>query len=140
MPLVRVSVSESVLPSQRAAIAEAIYQAMRATIDIPEGDKFIVVTPHGPEELFADPKFMSMKRTAAWMLVQIFLSQGRSVEKKQALYAAVAQGLQKAVGVSIDDVMIVLTENSYVDWSFGRGEAQFVLNPPSWVKQAAEGQ
>jgi phenylpyruvate tautomerase PptA (4-oxalocrotonate tautomerase family) len=139
MPLVRVSVSESVLPSERAAIAEAIYQAMRATIDIPEGDKFILVTPHGPDELFFDPHFMGVNRGGAWMLVQIFLSQGRSVEKKQALYAAIARGLKDAVGIASDDVMIVLTENSYVDWSFGRGEAQFVLNPPSWVQQATEG-
>lgn len=136
MPLVRVSVGASRSAEDRGHIAQAIYEAMRATIGIPEGDKFIVVTPHGPAELFVDAGFMGMRRSGDFILVQIFLSQGRTVEQKQALYAHIAQGLQSAVGVSPDDVMTVLAENTYVDWSFGRGEAQFVLNPPAWVKQA----
>ena len=136
MPLVRVSVDVSRSPEDRGRIAQAIYEAMRATIGIPEGDKFIVVTPHGPAELFVDPGFMGMQRSSNFILVHIFLSQGRTVEQKQALYAHIAQGLQDSIGVSPDDVMTVLTENTYVDWSFGRGEAQFVQNPPAWVKQA----
>jgi 4-oxalocrotonate tautomerase len=138
VPLVRVSVDESITREEREAIAQAIYDAMRATIGIPEGDKFILVTPHGPGEVFADPAFMGMRRTGRFILVQISLSKGRTVEQKQALYRQVADGLHRAAGVSTGDVMTVLTENTYVDWSFGRGEAQFVLNPPAWVKQAGE--
>jgi phenylpyruvate tautomerase PptA (4-oxalocrotonate tautomerase family) len=140
MPLVRISVSQTTSPVQREAIADAVYEAMRETIGIPEGDRFIVVTPHGAGEMFVDPGFMGMRRTERFILTQIFLSRGRSVEQKQALFARIAERLQKAAGVSTDDVMTVLTENTYVDWSFGKGEAQYVLNPPSWVKQpAAEG-
>lgn len=138
MPLVHVSVDQSVTREEREAIAQAIYEAMRATIGIPEGDKFILVSPHGPQEIFADPAFMGMRRTSRFIIVQIFLSKGRTVEQKQALYRQVADRLHRAAGVSTDDVMTVLTENTYVDWSFGRGEAQYVLNPPAWVKQAGE--
>jgi len=28
-----------------------------------------------------------------------------------------------------------LTEVGLEDWSFGRGEAQYVLNPPAWAKK-----
>jgi hypothetical protein len=35
--------------------------------------------------------------------------------------------------------MIVLTENNLEDWSFGKGEAHYVLNPPAWDSKAAEG-
>ena len=139
MPLVRVSVDGSTTPEQRGAIAEAIYEAMRASIGIPEGDKFILVTPHGPGEVFADPAYMGMQRTSRLILVQIFLSKGRTVEQKQALFMQIAANLHTSVGVSTDDVMTVLTENTYVDWSFGKGEAQYVLHPPAWVKQAGEG-
>lgn len=135
MPLVRISVAQSTSPAQREAIADAVYLAMRQTIGIPEGDRFILVTPHGHAEMFIDPAFMSMARTERFTLVHIFLSQGRTVEQKQALYAQIAARLHEAAGIHGDDVMTVLTENTYVDWSFGKGVAQFVLNPPSWVKK-----
>jgi hypothetical protein len=31
--------------------------------------------------------------------------------------------------------MIVLTEVGLDDWSFARGEAQYVLNPPAWARK-----
>lgn len=138
MPFVRIAVYESTPAAERAAIANAVYEAMRETIDIPEGDRFIVVTSHGKEELFVDPKFMGIERSERFVLVHITLSQGRTVEKKQALYARIAERLHGAAGVPTDDVMTVLTENTYTDWSFGKGVAQFVLNPPAWVKRAAK--
>jgi 4-oxalocrotonate tautomerase len=137
MPFVRISVYQSTPPSDRKAIADAIYEAMRETIGIPEGDKFILVTTHPAEELHIDPTFMGMNRTERFILVQIFLSQGRTVEQKQALYKRIAERLHSATGVSTEDVMIVLAENTYTDWSFGKGEAQFVLNPPAWVRKTA---
>jgi 4-oxalocrotonate tautomerase len=133
MPLVRISVYESTPSNQRKAIADAVYEAMRQTIGIPEGDRFIIVSSHRDDELFVDPGFMGMKRTDRFVLVQIFLGKGRTVAQKQALFAAVASGLHKAIGVDGDNVMTVLSENSHVDWSFGKGQAQYVLNPPSWV-------
>ena len=139
MPLVRISVRRSTPPAERKAIADAVYEAMRETIGIPEGDRFIVLTAHEPDELFVDPAFMGMHRSERHILVHITLSQGRTVEQKQALYASVATLLHAAVGVSTDDVMTVLTENTYADWSFGKGEAQFVLNPPAWLRKPAEG-
>ena len=137
MPFVRISVYQSTPPSDRKAIADAVYEAMRETIGIPEGDKFIVVTAHPAEELHIDPAFMGMNRTGRFILTQIFLSQGRTVEQKQALYKRIAERLHNATGVSTDNVMTVLTENTFTDWSFGKGEAQFVLNPPAWVRKAA---
>ena len=137
MPFVRISVYQSTPPSDRKAIADAVYEAMRETIGIPEGDKFIVVTAHPAEELHIDPAFMGMNRTERFILTQIFLSQGRTVEQKQALYKRIAERLHNATGVSTDNVMTVLTENTFTDWSFGKGEAQFVLNPPAWVRKAA---
>ncbi len=139
MPLVRISVHAGVAGSQRAAIAKAVYEAMRETIGIPEGDRFIIVTAHGDEELFVDPNFMEMQRTQRFVLTQIFLSRGRTVEQKQALYARVAERLGAAAGTPPDDVMVVLTENGFQDWSFGKGQAQYVLNPPRWAQNAAEG-
>jgi phenylpyruvate tautomerase PptA (4-oxalocrotonate tautomerase family) len=134
MPLVRIEVYQATPPAQRAQIANEVYESMRETIGIPEGDRFIVVTAHDPNEMFIDPKYMGMRRTERFALVQILLSKGRAVEQKQALYVRIVERLRKAVGFAPDDVMIALTENAITDWSFGKGEAQYVLSPPSWIK------
>lgn len=139
MPLVRISVYQSTPAHQREVIATEIYEAMRETIGIPEGDKFIAVTAHEAGELFVDPAYMGVRRTERFVLAHIFLSQGRTVDQKQALCRTIARRLHTAIGVSTDDVMTVLTENSFVDWSFGKGQAQYVLNPPAWARQAKEG-
>ena len=139
MPLVRISVYKATASQDLKIISDCVYEAMRETIGIPEGDRFIVATRHPAEELFIDPHFMSLERTEKFVLVHIFLSQGRTVEQKQALFRAVAVRLHDALGVSTDDVMTVLTENTYVDWSFSKGDAQYVLNPPAWLRKAAEG-
>ena len=139
MPLVRIFTHLCAASADRKKISDCVYEAMRETIGIPEGDRFIIATSHGQEEIFVDPHYMGMNRTERFILVQIFLSKGRTVEQKQSLFRSVANRIHSAVGVSPDDVMTVLTENSYVDWSFGKGEAQYVLNPPAWAPKAAKG-
>jgi phenylpyruvate tautomerase PptA (4-oxalocrotonate tautomerase family) len=79
---------------------------------------------------------MGMQRSAEFVLIQIFLSRGRTTEVKQALYRRIAELLALSPGIRPDDVMIVLTEVGLDDWSFGRGEAQYVLNPPEWARKS----
>ena len=134
MPLVRISLRSRTTAERRQSIANAVYDAMRATIGIPEGDRFVVLTPHSEEELIFDPAFQGMQRTADFVLVHITLRSGRSTEKKQALYAEIARLLGETAKIPPDDVMIVLSENGLDDWSFGRGQAQYVTNPPAAPK------
>jgi phenylpyruvate tautomerase PptA (4-oxalocrotonate tautomerase family) len=89
-------------------------------------------------QLVADPTFMGMERSTDFVLIQIFLSRGRTTATKQALYRSIAGRLAKSLGLRSDDVMIVLTEIGLEDWSFGRGEAQYVLNPPAWAGNKQE--
>ena len=131
MPLVRISVGETVNRDKRRLLADAVYDAMRVSIGIPEGDKFVVLTSHAEDELVADPHFMGMLRTNEFVLVHITLRRGRSTEKKQALYREIAGQFEQRAQIAPDNVMIVLSENDLDDWSFGRGEAQYVLNPPA---------
>jgi 4-oxalocrotonate tautomerase len=138
MPLVRISVDSSVPSETRKTIASEVYESMRETIGIPEGDRFILVSSHSPDEWFIDPSFPGMNRSEKYVLVDITLSRGRTVEQKQALYARIAERLHEAAGIPADDVMIVLHENNFEDWSFGKGHAQYVLNPPAWARKAVE--
>jgi phenylpyruvate tautomerase PptA (4-oxalocrotonate tautomerase family) len=134
MPLVRISVGDALDREKRKLLANAVYDAMRATIGIPEGDKFVVLTAHAEDELIADPHFLGMERTEGFVLVEITLRSGRTTEKKQALYREIARLFAERAAIAPDNVMIVLRSNELDDWSFGRGEAQYVLNPPAAVR------
>jgi phenylpyruvate tautomerase PptA (4-oxalocrotonate tautomerase family) len=104
---------------------------MRETIGIPHKDLFVVLTAHLKGELVVDPEFMEMRRSGDFTLVHITLRKGRTTEAKQALYRRIAHLAKERAGVEPDDVMIVLSENDLADWSFGRGEAQYVSNQPA---------
>lgn len=52
--------------------------------------------------------------------------QGRKKEQKEALYAGLAERLDKQCDVKGSDLIISLTENTKEDWSFGYGRAQFL--------------
>ena len=125
MPLVRIELTEGKPQDYRSALAEAVYQAMRTTLNVPEHDRFIVVTQHPPGELDVTPSYLGIEYSADIVLVQVTLNGGRTVEMKQAFYRAVADGMQAATGMRREDVFISLVEVVKENWSFGNGEAQY---------------
>ncbi len=134
MPLVRISVLQSMAPERRGKLPRLVYGAMRSAIGIPDGDLFVALTPHAENELVFDPGFMGIRRTSDFTLIHITLRAGRPQELKQTLYREVARALEEQAGIAPADVMIVLAENSSADWSFGNGEAQYLLNSPAQGK------
>ncbi|MET0704039.1 MAG: tautomerase family protein, partial [Mycobacterium sp.] len=73
--------------------------------------------------------YLDIERSDRFVLVQVTLSAGRSTEAKQAFYARLAELLGQAVALRSEDLAIVLVENERPDWSFGRGEASYVVIP-----------
>jgi 4-oxalocrotonate tautomerase len=130
MPLVRISVYEKVSAERRRVIASSVYEAMLATLGIPENDRFILISGHSGDEFSIDPHFMGMQRTEDFVLIHVTLRGGRTTETKQNFYRETARLLEERAGIAKDNVMVVLSPNGLDDWSFGRGEAQYVLNPP----------
>jgi len=128
MPLVRISVSDQVAIERRKLLPRAVYDAMRNSIAIPEGDLFVTLTTHAEDEFVFDPTFMGVQRTKDFVLIHITLRRGRTTEVKQSLFREIARLVQERAQIASDNVMVVLSENDSSDWSFGKGEAQFVLN------------
>jgi phenylpyruvate tautomerase PptA (4-oxalocrotonate tautomerase family) len=126
MPLVRLSIQRGRTPEQKRAIADAVYEAMREAINIPENDRFILVDEKAPEDVFMDSNFMSDGRTTAAILVEITLRAGRTDEMKASLYRRIAERIGKAENIADADIMVVLHENQSADWSFSGGVAQFL--------------
>ena len=128
MPLVRIELMEGRTDTEIAAIGDAVQGAMVDTLNVPQRDRFQVITEHRPNRLRYDKSYLGIERSDGIVFVQVFLSKGRTTEQKQAFYAALARGLGGA-GVRPGDVAVALVENTREDWSFGNGVAQYLVLP-----------
>ena len=125
MPLVRIAVPANRDASYRRKVSDAVHQALVDAIGIPPTDRFHIVTAHNPEDLIFDPGYLDVARTPGFIAVHITLRRGRAPEKKRALYRAIADNVKAATGTRPEDVIVVLSENDAIDWSFGAGIAQY---------------
>ena len=126
MPLVRISLRRGKSPAYLAAIRDGIYAAMRETFDVPENDRFMLVTQHDAEEFDYSPRYLGIARSNDLVVIQITANNTRTVEQKQALYRRIAERLADNPGVRPEDVFISLVGVLPEDWSFGNGRAQYV--------------
>ena len=125
MPLVRIDLPAGKPDRYRRTVADLVYAAMRATLNVPDNDRFQVIGEHAPATLIIDPAYLGINRSADALIIQVTLSEGRTVEAKQAFYKAAADGLHEGLGLRREDVVINLVEVKKENWSFGRGVAQY---------------
>ena len=125
MPLVRIDLPQGKPAAHARTIADVLYEAMLATMNVPQNDRFQIITEHAPAQLVIDPNYLGIERSADALIIQITLNEGRTVEAKKAFYAAVADGLHERAGVRREDVFISLIEVKKENWSFGNGIAQY---------------
>lgn len=128
MPFVRIDISPTVPQARHRPIADAVHQALVEAIAIPADDRFQIVTARQSDMIY-DRNFQSIQRSEEMVMVEVHLAPGRPVEKKQALYAAIAEGVG-ALGHRKEDILIHLVETVRENWSFGNGIAHYVVNPP----------
>ena len=125
MPFVEIFVSENRTPSQRRRLGDAIQQALVETVDVPQDDRFQAIHVLANADLVYDPAYLGISRSPEFVAIRITLRAGRSAAKKQALYRAIVTRARDAIGIRAEDVLIVLSENQPLDWSFGAGIAQY---------------
>ncbi len=125
MPLVRVSVLKGKPPEYRHAILNNIYQAMREAFNVPEEDRFMVLTEHDEADFVFSRTYLDISRTSDLVIIQIPANTGRTVYQKKALYARIAELLVKNPGVRPEDIFINIVEVLKETWSFGNGITQY---------------
>ena len=125
MPLVRIDMPKGKVPEDRRIIADVIYDAMIATLKVPQNDRFQIISEREGVDLIIDPTYLDIQRSPEAIIIQITLNEGRSVELKQAFYQAVAEGLHDRAAMRREDVFISLVEVKKENWSFGNGVAQY---------------
>jgi phenylpyruvate tautomerase PptA (4-oxalocrotonate tautomerase family) len=127
MPIVRIDAPAALQPERLRAVADAVHAALVTHMNVPEADRFQIISRHDAAHLLIDPHYPSVERTGEALIVAVTLRAGRTDARKQAFYRTVGAGAHEHAGIKPDDVMIALNENAPIDWSFGRGEALYAL-------------
>ena len=125
MPLVRVSLRKGKSDDYKRAIGDGVYRAMREAFNIPEEDRFVVVSEHSESEFQFSKTYLDIARSDDLVIIQITANNTRTVEQKQALFAGIADSLFVNPGVRKEDVFINLVDVPKENWSFGNGIAQY---------------
>jgi 4-oxalocrotonate tautomerase len=125
MPLVRVSLRKGKSDDYKKAIGDGIYRAMREAINIPEEDRFVVISEHSESEFQFSKTYLDIARSDDLVIIQITANNNRTVEQKEALFAGIAGILSVNPGLRQEDVFISLIDVPKENWSFGNGIAQY---------------
>jgi 4-oxalocrotonate tautomerase len=124
MPLVRIDLPDSLAAEAAYRIGEAVNKALNEVINVPDGDKFQIITHHKPEGRNLTTQYLGIEYSSGLVMIQITLNLGRTVEQKRSLYRRLADDLAQ-LGVRKQDVFISLVEVQKENWSFGNGEMQY---------------
>jgi phenylpyruvate tautomerase PptA (4-oxalocrotonate tautomerase family) len=124
MPLVRIDLMKKSDASFGQRVGKVVYESMRTSIGVPDRDNFQVITEHDAQHLIFDTSYLGIERTPGFVMIQIAMNEGRTLEQKKLLYETISEGLAR-LGVRQDDVFVNLVEVKKENWSFGRGIAQY---------------
>jgi 4-oxalocrotonate tautomerase len=127
MPLVRIDLRRSKSGEFKRTLTNEIYEAMRETFNVPEHDRFMVINEHDDDNFAFDRSYMGIARSDEFVLIQITVSNTRTMDMKKALYARLVERLGKRPGLRPEDVFVNLVEVAKENWSFGNGIAQYVV-------------
>jgi phenylpyruvate tautomerase PptA (4-oxalocrotonate tautomerase family) len=122
MPFARIDLLRGKTAEYRAIVADVVYQGIVDVLKAPDGDRFIVINEHSPDNLIYDPKFLGWHRSPDFILIQVTSTVGNNKESKLAFFRYIADELKRKLTVRPDDVMINMVFVDRSDWSFGNGE------------------
>ncbi len=125
MPFTQISLRKGKSLEYRRELMEEVYLAMRESINIPENDRFAIVTELEDGNFNNSGAYLGISRTEDIVYIQITLNTGRTTDQKKQLYAKIAERLSTNLCIRKEDVVISLIEVSPQDWSLGNGEAQY---------------
>ena len=126
MPLSRISLRKGKSAAHKQAILDGIYLAMRETFEVPDCDRFMTISEHDAEDFSYSADYLGIARTDDLVLIQLTVSNTRTVAQKQALYRRIVERLTDKPGLRGEDIFINLVEVLPENWSFGHGLAQYV--------------
>ena len=115
MPNVRIEVKRPWPPEKQQHLIEATHTAMVEALKIPQHDKLIRFIEHRSEHFVSPPG-----TSENFVLVEISLFSGRSLDAKRKLYQGIVKRFGE-LGIEPKDIKIVLYEVPMEDWGIRGG-------------------
>ena len=125
MPLARIDLKRGKSAAYRRAVRDGVYAALRETFGVPENDRFMLVTEYGDEDFDYSRSYAGVERSDDLAIIQLTVSNTRTIEQKKALYRRIVERLAANPGLRQEDVFISLVEVAKENWSFGNGIAHY---------------
>ncbi|MEE1613205.1 tautomerase family protein [Microvirga sp. CF3016] len=125
MPLIRISLKKGKSSADRKALADGVYLALRETFNVPEDDLFVTISEHEDDNFFYGASYLGIERSDDLVIIQLTVSNTRTIEQKKALFKRIVERLSDNPGLRPEDVFINLIEVEKENWSFGHGIAQY---------------
>lgn len=122
MPFAKIETRRSHSPEQVQALIEAIYQAQRVALKVPEDDRQIRYIEHKPKHFAVPPG-----KTENYTFVEILLFPGRSLEAKRNFYREIVTRFGE-LGIVASDIFIVLHEPPLENWGIRGGVPASEIN------------
>ncbi|WP_145407521.1 tautomerase family protein [Paenibacillus xylanexedens] len=127
MPLTRIVTLKGRSSEEKAQIGEIVLQTIVDKLHVPANDRFLIIEELDREHFSFDPTCLDIERTDGFLIVQITLNAGRSGDVKKEFYAELAEQLHQQRDIRKEDVFINLIEVTRENWSYGNGEAPFIV-------------
>ena len=127
MPLVTISLSKSWSAEDLKLIADGIHEAI-VGVGFPKTDRFQKIHRLSRDQFLYDDRHPNLteSRTGKFVLIEIVISIGRSVEFKKDLLTNIIQNLKNKPGIAPHDVMVLFIETSRENWAFASGVQYYV--------------
>ncbi|SIT39521.1 putative tautomerase YusQ [Paraburkholderia ribeironis] len=125
MPLTRIALRAGKPAEYRKALADGIQRSLVDTFNVPKDDMFMLITEHEPGNLIYDRHYLNIERSDDFVVIQLTVSNTRTLEQKKALYRRIVDELAESPGLRREDVFINLVEVEKENWSFGNGLCQY---------------
>src|SRR5271154_6938426 len=125
MPLAKIYVHEGRYDEARLIeLGGAIQAALEETLGIPPEDYFRIFHVLPSNRYVHTPGFLGLIYTDDLILVEITFIGGRNKDARLTLLRVINEHVVSAMGISPDDLAIMVYEIAGENTSFGRGEAQ----------------
>ena len=127
MPIVTINLSKFWSTEDQRLIADGIHEAIVGA-GFPQTDRFQKILRLSQEQFICDDRHPNLTepRTEKFVLIEIIISFGRSVEFKNNLLTRIVQNLKDKPGISPHDVMVLFVETARENWAFASGVQYYV--------------
>jgi phenylpyruvate tautomerase PptA (4-oxalocrotonate tautomerase family) len=125
MPVAKIHITEGQYDEPRLQrLSAAVQAALRQILNVPADDFFQIIHVLPRHRFLHTPSFLGLKYSDELVLLELTFISGRPKETRLGLLKELSERVVAAVGISPDDLLIMLYEIPGENVSFGQGVAQ----------------